>query len=172
MKKFKEFLFFIIPLIVLTVLPIVLFVTNQGENAFIGNMQYLKLFLNDSTFAYAVFNTYRKPALFSTVAVLILVALKYFSILKFLKNRKIFYFLNIALASVVSFLVLLVDKMNFFGSSMGVYDPNYIITHSPPTVSISVFDIVLALQIGIFITFVFWLIELIINFIKNKKTVN
>ena len=50
MKKFKEFLLLFVPLIVLTILPIILFVTNQTENSFIGNAQYLKLFLNDSIF--------------------------------------------------------------------------------------------------------------------------
>lgn len=37
MKKFKEFLLLFVPLIVLTILPIILFVTNQTENSFIGN---------------------------------------------------------------------------------------------------------------------------------------
>lgn len=172
MKKFKEFLFFIIPLMVLTALPIVLFSINHGDNVFIGNMQYIKLFINDDVFWNAILNTYGKAVLFSFAVPLILFALSNLKVLRFLKNRKAFYSLNIVLASLVSFFVLLVNKIRLFGLPMTVYDPSSLIADSPPpvTASISLYEIILALQIGVFTAFVFWLIERIISFVRNKKT--
>ena len=168
MKKIKEFLLLFVPLIVLTILPIILFVTNQTENSFIGNAQYLKLFLNDSIFGNAIFNTYYKAIIFSALAVVCVALLCHF--IKYIKSRKVFYPVSVVLASVISFLSTYMNRVNYFGLPMGVYDPQYLISNSPPSISISIYDVLLALQIGFLITFIFWLLELLVLFIKKKKS--
>ena len=170
MKKFKEFLLLFVPLIVLTILPIILFVTNQTENSFIGNAQYLKLFLNDSIFWNAIFNTYYKAIIFSALAVVCVALLCHF--IKYIKSRKVFYPVSVVLASVISFLSTYMNRVNYFGLPMGVYDPQYLITNTSPHISISVYDIFLALQIGFLTIFLFWLVELLISFIKKKNSIH
>lgn len=159
-----------VPLIVLTILPIILFVTIQTENSFIGNAQYLKLFLNDSIFWNAIFNTYYKAIIFSALAVVCVALLCHF--IKYIKSRKVFFLVSVVLASVISFISTYMNRVNYFGLPMGVYDPQYLISNSPPSISISIsiYDVLLALQIGFLITFMFWLLELLVLFIKKKKS--
>ena len=158
-----------VPLIVLTILPIILFVTNQTENSFIGNAQYLKLFLNDSVFWNAIFDTYYKAIIFSALAVVCVALLCHF--IKYIKSRKVFYPVSVVLASVISFLSTYMNRVNYFGLPTGVYDPQYLISNSPQPISISIYDVLLALQVGFLITFIFWLLELLVLFIKKKKSI-
>ena len=169
MKKFKEFLLLFVPLIVLTILPIILFVTNQTENSFIGNAQYLKLFLNDSVFKTAIFNTYFYPIIFSFFAVIFVALLCHF--IKHIRSRKVFYPVSVVLASVISFSIIYMNRVNYFGLPMGVYDPQYLISNSPPPISVTIYDILLALQIGFLTTFLVWLVETFIMFIKSRKSI-
>ena len=170
MKKFKEFLLLFVPLIVLTILPIILFVTNQTENSFIGNAQYLKLFLNDSIFFWnAIFNMYYKAIIFFALAGVCVALLCHF--IKYIKSRKVFYPVSVVLASVISFFSTYMNRVNYFGLPMGVYDPQYLISNSPPPFSVTIYDISLALQIGFLTTFLVWLVEIFILFIKSRKSI-
>lgn len=169
MKKIKEFLLLFVPFALLTVVPIVIFVTRQGENAFLGNAQYLRLFLNDGIFWNAVFNTYCMALIFSVLAVSCFAVLCHF--IKYVKSRKIFYPVSIILASAVAFLNVYLNKANYFGLPMGVYDPKYLISGSRPTVSVSFFDVLLALQIGTLTVLLFWLAETVIFSVKSRKSV-
>ena len=168
MKKIKEFLFLFVPLIVFTVLPIILFVTNK--NAFVSNEHYLRLLLNDSIFKTAIFNTYCYPFVFSLFTTIFVALLCHF--IKLIKSRKVFYPVSVVLASVVAFFSIYLNRANYFGLPMGVYDPQYLITNTPPHISISVYDIFLALQIGFLTIFLFWLVELLISFIKKKNSIH
>ena len=168
MKKFKEFLLLFVPLIVLTVLPIILFIANQTENSFIGNAQYLKLFLNDGIFWNAIINTYYRAIIFSVLAVVCVALLCHF--IKYIKSRKVFYPVSVVLASVISFISTYMNRINYFGLPMGVYDPQYLISNSPPPISVTIYDVLVALQIGFLTAFLFWLVEIFILFIKNRKS--
>lgn len=141
MKKFREFLFLFVPLIVFTVLPVIIFIGNQTTISFASNNQYLKLFFKDSVFWVAILNTYYKPIVFSAFAVICFAVLCHF--VKFIKSRKVFFSVSIALAGIVSFLVLN---------------------------SVSIYAILFSLQIGFLTTFLFWLVETIFLFIKTKKS--
>ena len=168
MKKLKEFLLLFVPLIVLTVLPIILFVANQTENSFIGNAQYLKLFLNDGIFWNAIFNTYYRAIIFSVLAVVCVALLCHF--IRYIKLRKVFYPVSVVLASLISFLSTYMNSVNYFGLPIGVYDPQYLISNSPTPISVTIYDILLALQIGFLTTFLFWLVEKFVLFIKSGKS--
>lgn len=170
MKKFKEFLFLFVPLIVFTIIPIMMFVTNQNKNAFVGYENYLRLLLNDSVFKTAIFNTYCYPIIFSLFTVVFVALLCHF--IKLIKSRKVFYPVSVVLASVVAFFSTYLNKVNYFGLPMGVYDPQYLISNSPPHISISIYDVFLALQIGFLTTLLFWLVELLILFVKKKNSIH
>ena len=169
MKKIKEFLLLFVPFALLTVVPYILFVNLRGENAFMGNAQYLRLLLNDGIFWNAVFNTYCIALIFSVLAVLCVAVLCRF--IKRIKSRKIFYPVSIALASIVAFLSIYLKRVNYFGLPMGVYDPEYLISGSRPPVSVSFFDVLLALQIGVLTVLLFWLAETVIFSVKSRKSV-
>ena len=168
MKKLKEFLFLFVPTIVFAVAPVIIFITSQNKNAFIGNEHYLRLLLNDGLFKTVIFNTYFYPFIFSLSIVLIFALLCHF--IKYIKSRKVFYLVSVVLASVVSFISTYMNRVNYFSLPMGVYDPQYLISNSPPSISISIYDVLLALQIGFLTTFLFWLLELLVLFIKKKKS--
>ena len=168
MKKFKEFLLLFVPFIVLTILPIIIFVINQNENAFVSNEHYLRLLLNDSIFWNAIFNTYYKAIIFSALAVVCVALLCHF--IKYIKSRKVFYPVSVVCASVVAFLSTYFNRVNYFGLPMGIYDPQYLVSDTAPKISISIYDIILAMQIGFLTTFLFWLGELLVLLIKKKKS--
>lgn len=169
MKKIKEFLLLFVPLVLLTVAPYVIFVNLRSENAFMGNAQYLRLLLNDGVFWNAVFNTYCMALIFSVLAVLCFAVLCRF--IKRVKSRRVFYHVSIALASIVAFLSIYLKRVNYFGLPMGVYDPEYLISGSSPSVSVSLFDVLLALQIGVLTVLLFWLAETVILSIKSRRSV-
>ena len=167
MKKFKEFLLLFVPFIVFTILPIIIFVANLDINAFVGYEHYLRLFLNDDIFWNAIFNIYYKAIIFSALAVVCVALLCH--LIKYIKSRKVFYPVSVVLASVVSFLSTYMNSVNYFGLPIGVYSTQYLISNSHPPVAVTIYDILLALQIGFLTTFLFWLVETFILFIKNRK---
>ena len=169
MKKFKEFLLLFVPFIVFTILPIIIFVTKLNINAFVSYEHYLRLFLNDGIFWNVIFNTYYKAIIFSAVAVACVALLCH--LIKYIKSLKVFYPVSVVLASVISFLSTYMNRVNYFGLPMGVYDPQYLISNSPPSISITIYDILLALQIGFLTTFLVWLVETFIMFIKSRKSI-
>ena len=169
MKKFKEFLLLFVPLVVLTILPIILFVANQTENSFIGNAQYFILFMNDSIFWNSIFCTYYEAIIFSALAVVCVALLCHF--IKYIKSRKVFYPVSVVLASVISFLSTYMNRVNYFGLPLGVCDSQYLISNSPPPISVTIYDILLALQIGFLTIFLVWLVETFVLFLKSRKSI-
>ena len=169
MKKFKEFLLLFVPVIVFTILPIIIFVSNLNINAFVSYEHYLRLFLNDSVFKTAIFNTYCYPIIFSLFAVVFVALLCH--LIKNIQSRKVFYPVSVVFASVVAFFSTYLMKVIYFGLPMDVYSTQYIITNTPPNISISIYEILLALQIGFLVTFLFWLVELLILFVKKKNSI-
>lgn len=165
MKKLKEFLLLFLPLILLIGLPIVIFSFSQSGNAFISNSEYLRLFLKDGIFWDSIFYTYRNSLIYSGIAVLICVFLCHF--IKPLKKRKIFYPAGVIVASVVAFITLLVSKTSYFGLPMGVYDPEYLVSNTAPKVSVSVYDVFMALQVGFFVVLLVWILETVFVFVKK-----
>ena len=117
----------------------------------------------------AIFNMYYKAIIFSALAVVCVALLCHF--IKYIKSRKVFYPVSVVLANVISFFSTYMNRVNYFGLPMGVYDPQYLISNSPPPFSVTIYDILLALQIGFLTTFLVWLVEIFILFIKSRKSI-
>lgn len=167
MKKLKEFLLLFVPLLTFIALPVILFVTKRTENAFMSNAHYFKLLVNDAIFVKVIFNIYCRAIAFSFVAVACVALLCH--VVKYIRSRMIFYPAAVIAASTVALFDICKDKVAYFGLPMGVYDPQYLLTNSPPPISVSASDIFLALQIGFLTTFLFWLLELLIVWIKTQR---
>lgn len=140
MQKFKQALFFIIPFVVLIILLVIPFVLNQNQG-FIGGAYYLKLFVNDNTFWTALLNTYGKVILFALIPVIVYNVIRRKIKIQFLNSFLGQYLVNVLLGGVVSLVVLLLDK------------------------AVWMLAIIIALQTGVLLAFVVWLIESV----KTKK---
>lgn len=160
MKKIKESLFFIVPLILLTGLSAFLFAGEENT--------YLRDTFGNAAFWRFAWSGYAKAMAASFVPVLLLAFFRYA-----LKGRFYHSFLfcslwNVILSSVFAAVVLILDKIRIFGVPMAAYDPSSLVH---PTVSvwqgITGLDIAVALQIGVFVSFVFWMLELL--FSRKKK---
>lgn len=178
MKKRKECLFFIVPLAILIAFPILVFASSLREADMLGSFghtDYLKLFLNDDIFWKAVFNTYGRAMifsfLFSFAAISVFTLIRYRVKVRFLNRAVVYHLVHVALGSVISFVILLVKKITLLGVPTDVYAPGSLVNTTPPSVieAISVYEIVLALQVAVFTAFVFWLIELAVYSVKSRK---
>lgn len=157
MKKFKEFLLLFVPLIILMIFPIVWFVTRKSSFPdFVGNWHYLELAFKDKIFWETTLCTYSKLIIFSILAVIAVALLCRF--IKRLQSRKVFYPFSIVLASVFSCVGLYIDQVNVAKDSI-------------LPVSLSIYEIISALQAAFFTVLLFWLFEMLFLFIKNRKSV-
>ena len=173
MKNLLKAAIFIATIIVISVVLLLLFVyAPQGDVAFIGNLEYLKLFLNSGIFWAAIYNTYGGALGLSFIVIALSTLVRHLLKVRTFKSFKFYTPFNIALSGVVAFVWLLMNKVRLFGLPMGVYDPNTLVSPTAPSVtaSVSVIEVLIALQIAVFTAFVFWLVELLIGFIKSKKT--
>ncbi len=150
MKKRIEFLLLFVPLMLLILLPAVLFFATKGNNGFIGPLQYLRLFLNDSTFWKALFNTYSLAFILSVAIVLVLAFLRRF--MEFLKKRRWFYGMSLALGSVASFFAIWIQRI-LMNHANGI----------TATLLPTVYEIIMGMQVGFLTVLVFWLIELFVR---------
>ncbi len=145
MKKRIEFLLLFAPLIILILLPIIPFFIPSKTPTFMGPLNYLRLFLNDSLFWRAFFNTYCFAFIFSVAMVLILALLRRF--MAFFKKRRWFYGMGLALGSVASFLTIGIH--NNMNQANGI----------TPTWVPTIYEIIMGLQVGFLIMLLYWIAE-------------
>lgn len=169
MRKWQELIIFIVLLVFLIALPLVLLITPEPEGVtFIGNREYLRLLVNDGVFWQVIRSTYGKPLLFSILLCLVPALIKYLAKFKVMSNFFVYHGMLTLIGSITSFVFVMIAEIAYFGLPMGVYSASYLVTGTPPAVSASVIDVLIALQIGVAVSFLFWLAESVISLIKNK----
>ncbi len=164
MKKFKEFLFFPLALILLIVIFLALFILLMPNGTYYSGFEYIKLMLKDEYFLPAMFITFSIPLLISSGASVIATAVMAF--LKWKKNMKItrvnFFFTNALLSCGFSFAYFAV-----FTNALQKTDEMNV------TFQMTVYAIIFSIIVAVLITFVLWLVEfittVITKFIKNSK---
>lgn len=160
MKKIKESLFFIVPLILLTGLSAFLFAGEENN--------YLRDTFGNAVFWRIAWSGYAKAMAASFVPMFLLAFFRYALKGRLYHSFPFYSLWNVILSSVFAAVVLILDKIHIFGFPMETYDPGSLVH---PTVSvwqgITGLDIVAALQIGVFSSFVFWMLELL--FSRKKK---
>lgn len=138
MKKLKEFLMFLIPFAALSTLSVIWFAINTQ-----GGVRYLKLMVADPFFIIALMHTFVPSIIMSLIICLI------YKLLVFLFKRK------------------MTRKQNYIFL--------FVLSLVPPVIYILImtrnFDIVnntvFTLQIGIIVTFIFWLAESVNDIIRK-----
>ena len=141
MKKFKEFLWFLIPFLCLSFISVIYFVLNTSTGA-----MYFRLMISDPFFIIALVNTFVPSLILSFVVVFI-----YKIILRFLSKKTV----TGRKKHIIVFLVSLIAPICYI----------IIMTRTFDFVNNTIFT----LQTGIIVTFVFWVIDIIKENLKKKK---
>ena len=141
MKKFKEFLWFLIPFLCLSFISVIYFVLNTSNGA-----MYFRLMISDPFFIIALVNTFVPSLILSFVVVFI-----YKIILRFLSKKTV----TGRKKHIIVFLVSLIAPICYI----------IIMTRTFDFVNNTIFT----LQTGIIVTFVFWVIDIIKENLKKKK---
>ena len=141
MKKFKEFLWFLIPFLCLSFISLIYFVLNTSNGA-----MYFRLMISDPFFIIALVNTFVPSLILSFVVVFI-----YKIILRFLSKKTV----TGRKKHIIVFLVSLIAPICYI----------IIMTRTFDFVNNTIFT----LQTGIIVTFVFWVIDIIKENLKKKK---
>ena len=141
MKKFKEFLWFLIPFLCLSFISVIYFVLNTSNGA-----MYFRLMISDPFFIIALVNTFVPSLILSFVVVFI-----YKIILRFLskktpagRKKHIIVFL-VSLIAPICYIIIMTRTFDFVNNT------------------------IFTLQTGIIVTFVFWVIDIIKENLKKKK---
>lgn len=132
MKKLKEFLMLLIPFAVLSVLSAIWFAVNTG-----GGIRYLRLIISESFFAIALVNTFVPCVIISFILCLIYKLIIFLFKIKLTRKRN--YIVLFLLSLIVPVVYILILTRTFDIVNNTIY----------------------TLQIGIIVTFIFWLAELI-----------
>ena len=140
-KKFKEFLWFLIPFLCLSFISVIYFVLNTSTGA-----MYFRLMISDPFFIIALVNTFVPSLILSFVVVFI-----YKIILRFLSKKTV----TGRKKHIIVFLVSLIAPICYI----------IIMTRTFDFVNNTIFT----LQTGIIVTFVFWVIDIIKENLKKKK---
>ena len=141
MKKFKEFLWFLIPFLCLSLVSVIYFVLSTSNGA-----MYFRLMIGDPFFIIALVNTFVPSLILSFVVVFI-----YKIILRFLSKKTV----TGRKKHIIVFLVSLIAPICYI----------IIMTRTFDFVNNTIFT----LQTGIMVTFVFWVIDIIKENLKKKK---
>ena len=141
MKKFKEFLWFLIPFLCLSFISVIHFVLNTSNGA-----MYFRLMISDPFFIIALVNTFVPSLILSFVVVFIYKIILRFLSTKTLAGRKkhIIVFL-VSLIAPICYIIIMTRTFDFVNNT------------------------IFTLQTGIIVTFVFWVIDIIKENLKKKK---
>ncbi len=136
MKKLKEFLWFLIPFLCLSLASVICFILNTSNGA-----MYFSLMIRDPFFIIALVNTFIPSLILSFIVVLIYkIALRFLSKRTVTGRKKHIIVFLISLIAPVCYIVIMTRTFDFVNNT------------------------IFALQTGIIVTFVFW----VINAIKEK----
>lgn len=138
MKKIKEFLMFLIPFAALSTLSVIWFAINTQ-----GGVRYLKLMIADPFFIIALMHTFVPSIIMSLIVCFI------YKLLVFLFKRKITRKQNY----IILFVLSLVPPVIYILVMTRTFD--------------FVNNMIYTLQIGIIVTFIFWLVESVKEIIRK-----
>lgn len=162
MKKWKESLFFIIPLLAVTGLLAVLLSR--------PNNRYLWTMFGEAAFWVFFLRTYGKALAFAFLPILLFAFLRYGVKSRLLRNVPFCSLMNGLLGSVFALIVFAAERVCIFGLPMEAYEPHTLID-STILLSwrITGLDIAAALHVGILTAFVLWIAERLLSRRKRPK---
>lgn len=142
MKKLKELLWFVIPFLFLSGISIVFII--PVNNAFIGVSNYLRLLVNDPLFLKALRNTFISPIILSIILCLIYKLVSTFIKIQLSRKTEYIILFLLSLLTTVIYMLILTHAFNILHNTVHAF------------------------QIGIIVTFIFWLAESVKDIIRNR----
>lgn len=128
-----------------------MFFISQHKNAdvivFISGAEYLKLMLKDPTFVVALANTYIPPVIIGAVLCTVYKVIAFALRKKIELTRKTDYIILFAIGFIIPVIYIIALTKRFDFTS----------------------NLVFALQVSLIVTFIFWLIELVIDKFRRKN---
>ncbi len=166
MKKFKEFLCFIVPIFLLFVLHAALLMARLNNGMFMGGWHYLVLFLRDALFWKTVWDTYSIVFWPALLAAAVLALLRYLVRKKIRISALAYYLVSTAAGSVAALGNMLLFTWHFLKyRSCTLYA-----TWPMVWQSIRADDILLCLLAGVLAAFVIWVGSLLLSWIRKLFT--
>ncbi len=178
MKKSKELLLFLTCLVI----PLVLFLVISGFAAdvildkphFVGLDNYIRMFLSDKTFGKALLNTILPPVIVSFLLVSVFRAILFLVRKKIKVTRWVFYLCSVFIGGITALICFICVNVAIFGGSSDLYAAQTIVSQIidyRPSVfdAISFSNVFLSSYIGVLTAFVFWILELIADIVKNFR---
>ncbi len=176
MRRIKELLLFMVILLI----PIVLILVISGFTAdlisdkpsFVGAENYIRMFLHDKTFGKALLNTILTPAIVSFLLVSVFAVIVFLVRKKIKVQRWVFYLGSVLIGGMTALVYILYVNVVLFGVPSNLYAAQTIVSHIVGYKP-SVFDVInppnllFSFYVGILTAFVFWILELIVDIVKN-----
>ena len=175
-KRLQELLWFVIPTVLIVAIYVATYIFADSQintPKWIGTMDYFLLFTKSPDFAEIVLNT----VLYNAVPALVMAAIV-FTVQIFVKMKRPLYYGIMATATTLASLCFKVFYLNpkFLGFPQATYPADTIIAKPGETTvtvfdmikSITLYDVLQSLLIGIIVCFVFWVVEQATKAIRKR----
>ena len=163
MKKFKEFLYFIVPIFLLFVLHAALLMARLNNGMFMGGWHYLVLFLRDALFWKTVWDTYSIVFWPALLAAAVLALLRYLVRKKIRISALAYYLVSASAGSIAAFANVVFVNWKFYRNICMFPVP----TSELVWRSIRADDILLCLLAGVLAAFVLWVGAFLFSWLKK-----
>ena len=175
MKKSNEMFIFLALLVIPLVLLFVIFPFSSNmllsSPGFVGVGNYIRMFLNDKTFGKALLNTILAPAIVSSLLVSVFAVIVFIVRKKIKVPRWVFYLGSVLIGGVTTLLYTYYLSIVFSHMTSSLFAAQTIITqivdYNPYVNVITFQNVFFSLYIGILTAFIFWILELVVDIIKN-----
>lgn len=174
MKKTKELLLFLTALIMpIPIFFVILFFSPVSSSRFVGVENYIRLFFRDQTFGKALFNTVFMPLIFSFLSVALFAVIVFITRKKIKAPRKVFYIGSVFVGAITSLLCTVYVNIAVPAQQYATHTlVLHIVDYSPTVFDVlSISNVLLCLYIGVFTSFIFWVMELIVGVVKISKKI-
>ncbi|MHB1454665.1 MAG: hypothetical protein ACYCYM_12040 [Saccharofermentanales bacterium] len=179
MKTFKQLLWFIIPTIIIPVLLLLNFMQSINYPKFIGPQNYMRLLINDPLFLKALLNTLAIPTAAALVGGLIiyLIKLLFFGKANTKRVTPVYYTCLFVASSTIFHITA--NLTTFFGIPQQAYSARTIMQHTSDysawrlmNIPINFSVILISMQAGVLVCFVFWLVDKAVSKLTGKSKTN
>ena len=177
MKKFKEFLWLLIPFLVLGIVGIVSLAVyisagnllQSQPSVFVGVVNYISLFGTDKVAIRAILNTFLPGMVASVIALGIFTVICRLVSKKREISKKFYYIVSTLVGTVAAFFT----NVAIHAFDVAVTDNGYAMEWSFKAMlrNLDIFNAIFSIQLAIIAVFLFWIIETIVGAIKRKNKV-
>lgn len=174
MKRIKELLWFVIPIVGFSIAMLLLWLfpaTNESFSPpkFAGQGYYLKLLLSDPIFLKGLANTYGLSMLCGLAGIAIFTLITLLLKSKVRITRPLYYAVSGIIGSIGASIFIFCTVVMYRASRIVAVGIGYAVEYPSIFESITLYDILMALQCGVLAVFVVWIVEMVCRLIRRIK---